>query len=730
MEKKGEGYKDFLFGERYDHGGRNVVAAMNVDSAVKIFKLQSLWPEKYVWEKHKKGDEEENDAGEYLRDVVEGAKIPIYEYDHGKGKYIKEIDLIDCINVDYSMERDVKYLPVFEIEDGEDGDGEDDKKDLEIYNKITAGVTGKMKAREFMLEAGRMKKELERKISDIENEVEIFEEIIERKKKQLFAMETYLGMYEEVLPLKTGSPAQADEKIAVFQQKCYMDEEIGLVEADGYRFRQGLDKDSIEVFDKWIAKNFKKYLYREKSIMAWEVRRHNVVYSNNRMLSDAENMENHRTYFLMRNGENLYRIYSGVSTPDRMYPSVKEVEDVIQEARKYGRKNGEEEYRDFVEKRIYAFIALQGLIDRTEVYGTNFRGKINLVTPNKEIDKYMDFIRDAEYEYYITDGKPSWNDYIAENRKTIAEGTRVLVNNYNYWNFDYFLEEGDMRDLGRTHKLNGGVFIAEEVRKENHADKLGSIIKYWDEIISALRKMNLKNWKIKDDGFIPVKFENKKQKIEGDLVLTKSEFEDEKGKVTGVVLSYLFRFDLNYHRECDRKLLKETVENGKCNIEAVIAGLKKEKKHIEEDSKRVSNYDEFKLYKKESGTVYSGWNDYEGHERKNRVGHWFERNSLVNIDEIKQEDIKYYLNNRLYRNNYIEMFGFLKYVYMYKKWEHEKETDFVKLVMGKSGCNDEKKVRSLMTWWKIKNKWRRFLSTDENKAYRMIMSKLKEELSA
>jgi len=31
----------------------------------------------------------------------------------------------------------------------------------------------------------------------------------------------------------------------------------------------------------------------------------------------------------------------------------------------------------------------------------------------------------------------------------------------------------------------------------------------------------------------------------------------------------------------------------------------------------------------------------------------------------------------------------------------------------------------IMSWWKIKNKWRRFLDTDESKAYRMIMAKLK-----
>jgi hypothetical protein len=52
------------------------------------------------------------------------------------------------------------------------------------------------------------------------------------------------------------------------------------------------------------------------------------------------------------------------------------------------------------------------------------------------------------------------------------------------------------------------------------------------------------------------------------------------------------------------------------------------------------------------------------------------------------------------------------------------ETPFVKLVMGKTGCDDEKRVRGLLTWWKIKNKWKRSLSVDDAKAYRMICRKL------
>lgn len=78
----------------------------------------------------------------------------------------------------------------------------------------------------------------------------------------------------------------------------------------------------------------------------------------------------------------------------------------------------------------------------------------------------------------------------------------------------------------------------------------------------------------------------------------------------------------------------------------------------------------------------------------------------------------------MYRASYLEVIGFMKRVYMFKKREYNEETPFVKLVMEKTGCDDEKKVRELLTWWKIKNKWKRCLRIDDAKAYRMISHKI------
>lgn len=482
-------YKTYQFG---DGGHENYVSvvARSLDYAVKIFKLERLWPEQYVGKKWRVGSKERNEAGVWVYKTKPGAKIPVWEINNeGKDKKVLELDLIDCINVDYDTQREIKYLPEQKEENDENGEEGEDNKRLEIYARVRETMTGKMKARERMIEINKLKDELEAKIEDLDYEVRKFEEAISAKKKQLFAIETYLGMYEEVLGLKTGKRADDKERIAIYQQKCYMDEEMGLTEVDGYAFKQGLDSGDIEEFDKWITKNYEKYLYKEKSVMAWEVRRYDKRYTDNWYGNKVENEENHRTYFLMRNGENLYRIYSGVRTPDRIYPSLKEIEKVLETDGTAGRG---EDYQRFVEERIYVYIALQGIIDRTEVFGTSLRGKVNFINPKAKNEEHIELIRDAEYEYYVTDGKKRWNEYLRDNQKTIKTGVRVLKNDaYNYW----YLSGKESKKERDEDRMNGKVYIVEDEKKSGARGEVGDVIKSWGKVLEIIRKLDGKSEK-------------------------------------------------------------------------------------------------------------------------------------------------------------------------------------------------------------------------------------------
>jgi hypothetical protein len=408
----------FKFGD--DSGSGHVdIEAKNLETAIKIFKVKIMWPEKYILsDKQKVFTHDYNDAGEYLPvDIPDDAYIPVFAYDSEeedkaheekgtkKRKYkfwhekepVYKLPFLESVNVDYNKMIDTKYLPLQEAA------GDESRAVIES-REIVQASGNKLAAREWENRMGRLQKELERKKEKMELEVNKFREIIKGKLKALYAIETYLGVYEEIEQIAWREQAYLDEPITVYQQKCYMDEEAGLTELDGYRFKDGMDYKDIGEFDGWIKKRYKRYLYKPKSIMAWQVRRTKKDYGD--PFENTTNIYNFETYFLLRNGDNLYRIFSNVSTPDTMFPTVKKIKEVFKKDKEW-KKNGKE-VKEFYERYMYIFIMLQGIVDRTEVFGTNFAGKIDFINPLYFDKNYIQLVRDAEPENWISDGRPTW----------------------------------------------------------------------------------------------------------------------------------------------------------------------------------------------------------------------------------------------------------------------------------------------------------------------------------
>jgi len=271
------------------------------------------------------------------------------------------------------------------------------------------------------------------------------------------------------------------------------------------------------------------------------------------------------------------------------------------------------------------------------------------------------------------------------------------------------------------------VYIVEDIKLIQGKKELDKVIKNWDAVIKILMTVDGKKIKNNEIMYQYVKMYDKFKELDLKIdISVDTHYYNDMTKIRGINVICCGN-NLNDMHNDNKKEFKKTIIDEKVNMKAVIEGMNKNKNNKIEHSLKKDNYDEIKILKKIGGIVYTNWYK-DANERKNRVSSLIYRENCINIDEVELEDIDYYLNNRLYRKDYIEMFSFLKYVKMYKKWEYENETDFVKLVMNKSGFDDEKKVRDAVKWWKIKNKWRRFLSTDENKAYRMIIGKLKKEV--
>lgn len=100
---------------------------------------------------------------------------------------------------------------------------------------------------------------------------------------------------------------------------------------------------------------------------------------------------------------------------------------------------------------------------------------------------------------------------------------------------------------------------------------------------------------------------------------------------------------------------------------------------------------------------------------------------IINYDLISEEEIEYYINNRIDRKNYRRVLPILYELKNRLIEEREGEKDFIKLIQGVTNKTQEE-VEKALYWWKNKNKWKRALSQDDEKAYRMIIDKLKWNL--
>ena len=429
----------FYFGEPFDHNSVNV-EAKNLEHAIKIFKVSELFPEKCVDKIYYKKDSEgyfDHDYDSALkRDIIkfkiDNPKIFIYQEngdEQHKWDKVGSIGLQECINVDYrDIMPQVNLLEAPKIIE----EDESSKEILPVVSdaKSLSSISSKIVLREKHDELARKKADLEAKVSEMNAAMSLLQDELKQKQKIVYIIETYLGMNEEIVQIADGDPAPEGSKLSLFQQKLFMDEEVGIWDdKDG----QGLDFKDIEQFDEWILKNYEKFAYDPLSVVVWQVRRREKKY--NDLWSNVQfNHWNKTTYFLIRNGSCLYRIWSNVHVDDRLFPTKNEYINIINEERRWGSDNIKEKLQKKHEGYMYGLIAIQGIIERTEVLGTWLRKNgVNLLSPRSDMDDYIKFIRDAEVDFWISDGRPRWSKFLKNNRNSIKLGSRVCMSTSKFY---------------------------------------------------------------------------------------------------------------------------------------------------------------------------------------------------------------------------------------------------------------------------------------------------------
>lgn len=276
--------------------------------------------------------------------------------------------------------------------------------------------------RKINIAKAMLEQELEAKKWALRVKVEGFMKEVDKLQKIIDAINMYLGIDTDIKQLKEGAPVSGP--IYLRQMVLYMDEEFG----DPRKLdsgQKGIDWQTVEDFDKWIVdKGLERVLPEPKGIVAIKASRQNRHYSDSPLMQMLMSKENEYTYFLIRNGDNLYRLFTSIIVRERLYPTVNEMEKVVKEilSESYNHERDMERIADAEYPYKRNALIIQGLIDRTDIFKP--LPECNILKPETYEGGFV-FIRDDEM--LLGDSKLSWHEWKNKINASINVGSRVLI---------------------------------------------------------------------------------------------------------------------------------------------------------------------------------------------------------------------------------------------------------------------------------------------------------------
>lgn len=272
---------------------------------------------------------------------------------------------------------------------------------------------------------------MERKRNEIRHIMDGLKKQIQSVRRVVDIIELYMGVNEEIIQIREGEPAPVTEPITFRQLVLFMDEEVG-DERDG-----GLDWQDVDVFDNWMQENYARLLPEKKGVVVVRPRRSDKDYrilDNDPVMSAfinaGMNEKNRDTYILIRNGENLYRIWTDLKIYPHLFPSQEEMIKLSDEEDvKFS--SDRERNKDSILAYKRNVLIMQGLIDRTDIFKPIPVG-LHLMKPETYGD-HVRFIYDGSN--LLSNGRKSWDEYLKDINSRVTKGSRIFFSGFPYWLF-------------------------------------------------------------------------------------------------------------------------------------------------------------------------------------------------------------------------------------------------------------------------------------------------------
>lgn len=472
-------------------------------------------------------------------------------------------------------------------------------------------------------------KELMARLQPMREMVEKMQREVKRLDYVIQTIETYAGIKESVVQLRQGEPSAETTPIVFRQAVIFMDEEMALIEDD-------FDWQKVDKFDSWLLENdrFKDFLPEEKSMVAVKPRRTDKQYTKGETLSDrwynwVMNEGNRQTAFLIRNGDNLYKIESEhVFLTDRMFPNPNEYAELVKKANEESRFSSSIKGFDNTEvfRKQYTQVAflMQGLIDRSDVFAPH---KVSGSIINLEgfTDAQIQLRYELDMSRALGDGRPTVKDWITKVNENLCEGKRIVL--------------------------------------------------------------------------IPQRY--------------------------GIGYGYDFDRDYDFMRYYRSSFsAPELPTEGIYTLEAIT----------ESQANGYMRCYDFAIKYKPTNDVYRYWDETPRKQRvsirlqvKPRFGSWVK--GVLNYDDVKIEDVEYYLNSRLHRSQYYNFVCLLKkFKDLYLK-EMDAESEYIKMFVSqimarglkvKDGYTPNSVVKVAIDTIKSRLKWKRPITAKEKETYTLV----------
>lgn len=301
--------------------------------------------------------------------------------------------------------------------------------------------------------------------------------------KVIEVIELYLGVYESIVQIREGQPAAPNTPITIRQLVLYMDEECGDPRVNPKTGQPGIDFQNVEDFDKWLLAggkklpNLNKLLPEPRGIIAINPSRQNRSYSDNAWINAMMSDENRMTYFLIRNGEQVFRIWTSVAIKGaKLFPSETEISERRARAGKYANEWWGSDDAEHAYKKNIAII--QGLLDRTPVF-TPLAHPVNLF----DLDTYGDLVSliyDGDLDSQIGDGRETYSEWKKRINTEIKVGSRILLTRSSDYEHNRRLTRYYSNDSFAPPAPKAGIYVVEGIGDLGYFSKEEALVIYYN----------------------------------------------------------------------------------------------------------------------------------------------------------------------------------------------------------------------------------------------------------